>query len=97
MFIPAARTYVNLSADSSNQNFISTTAASLLVHSQRQGTSLNLNWFGISNVTYQTLYSTNLFDWSPYGAPFIGTNGSVTLQVPIGADHVDLRRLQYAG
>jgi hypothetical protein len=92
VFIPASRTYVNLSADATNQNFISTTLASLTMHGQRQGNNLSLNWFGISNVTYQTQISTNLVDWLPYGAPFVGTNGPVILQIPPGPDPADFFR-----
>jgi len=92
VFIPASRTYVNVSNDATNQNFISTTASSLAMSTQRQGNSLNLNWFGINGVTYQTLYSTDLFNWFPYGAPFVGTNGPVTLQIPIGSDPVEFFR-----
>jgi hypothetical protein len=92
VFIPASRIYANVSGDTTNQNFISTTSASLVMHSQKQGNNLNLSWFGINGVTYQTQVSTNLTDWLPYGAPFLGTNGPVILQIPIGPDPADFFR-----
>ena len=92
VFIPGSRNYADVSGDATNQNYISTTAASLVMHGQNQGNSLSLNWFGISNVTYQTQISTNLIDWFPYGAPFVGTNGPVILQIPFGPDPSDFFR-----
>src|SRR5207253_3023844 len=41
VFIPTSRSYANLSADATNQNYISTTLASLVMHSQRQGNNFN--------------------------------------------------------
>ncbi len=37
-------------------------------------------------MTYQTLYSTNLATWLPYGTPITGANGPVQLLLPLGTD-----------
>ena len=83
LFIPAARVYAAVSTDLTNQNFITVSPALLTMHSQLQGANLNLNWFGINGVSYQTLYSTDLINWFPYGTPFIGTNGPINLLAPV--------------
>ena len=45
-----------------------------------------LSWYGIRGMTYQTLYSTNLATWLPYGTPITGANGPVQLLLPLGTD-----------
>jgi hypothetical protein len=52
---------------------------------QVQTNSFMLNWYGISGVTYQPLYSTNLEDWVPYDGTLPGTNGPLQLVVPMDA------------
>jgi len=59
------------------------TSSTLALSSAQQGTNLNLNWYGISGVAYQVLYSSNLVDWVPYNLPVTGTNGPVGLAIPI--------------
>jgi hypothetical protein len=92
LFIPASRSYVNVSTDLTNQNFISASSGALTLHSQKQGPNLSLNWFGINGVTYQTLYSTNLVDWLPYGDVVMGTNGPINVLIPTGNDPADFFR-----
>jgi hypothetical protein len=59
-----------------------------------QDTSMIMNWFGISGVTYQLYSSTNLMDWLPDGDPFPGTNGPVELPVPTAGDPARFFRVQ---
>jgi hypothetical protein len=81
--IPSSRTYSNVSTDLTNQNFLMATTEALALSSQRQGTNLNLNWYGLNGVSYQVLYSTNLLNWAPYSLVITGANGPVSLAVPI--------------
>ena len=83
LFIPPSRTYTNVSTDLTNQNFVMATSAALALTSQRQGTNLNLDWYGINGVSYQVLSSSNLVSWQPYSLPITGTNGPATVVIPI--------------
>jgi len=83
IFIPASRTYTNVSNDLTNQDFVMATSATLALSSQRQGTNVNLNWYGINGVSYQVLYSSNLVNWVPYSLPVMGTNGPASAAIPI--------------
>jgi hypothetical protein len=83
IFIPASRTYTNVSNDLTNQDFVMATSATLALSSQRQGTNVNLNWYGINGVSYQVLYSSNLVNWVPYSLPVTGTNGPASVAIPI--------------
>ena len=83
IFIPPSRTYTNVSTDLPNQNFVMATSAALALTSQRQGTNMNLNWYGINGVSYQVLYSTNLVNWLPYSSPITGSNAAVSVLIPI--------------
>ena len=82
-FIPAARTYSNLSSNAPNQNFLAASPSDFnFSGGQFDGANVNFNWFGIQSVRYQPLYSTNLVDWMPYGPPIIGSNVLATLAFP---------------
>jgi hypothetical protein len=83
LFIPGMRSYADLTSDRTNQNFIMVTSSALALNSQRQGAGLSLGWYGINGVSYQLLYSTDLVNWAPYGAPITGTNGQMTIIAPI--------------
>ena len=83
VFIPPSRTYTNVSNDLTNQNFVMATSSALALSSQRQGTNLNLSWYGINGVSYQMLYSSNLVNWVPYSLPVMGTNGPANTAIPI--------------
>ena len=60
--------------------------------SQRQGANFNLRWFGINGVSYQPLSSTNLVDWLPCEVPLPGTNGVMSVLVPIGSEPIKFFR-----
>jgi hypothetical protein len=83
IFIPPSHTYTNVSNDLTNQNFMMATSTALAFSSQRLGTNLRLNWYGINGVSYQVLYSSNLVNWVPYNLPVTGTNGPAGVAIPI--------------
>jgi hypothetical protein len=83
VFLPASRIYGDVNGDLTNQNFVVITPALLTITQQRQGANLNLSWYGINGVAYQPLYSTDLVTWLPYQDPVIGTNGPLSLLVPL--------------
>ena len=85
LFIPQLRSYAGVSASLTNQNFILVSPAMLTITQQVQGTNLNLSWFGLNGVTYQTLYSTDMLNWLPYQGPMLGTNGPMTCVCPMGS------------
>src|SRR5581483_1073537 len=64
-FIPAARTYTNVTASAANQNFLMVTPHALALTHERQGANFLLGWQGLNGVSYQPVYSTNLVDWWP--------------------------------
>ena len=87
MFIPASRTYTNVATDLNNQNFLPINSSALTLSSQKQGPNLILGWHGINGVRYQLFYSTDLVNWLPFDSgPLLGTNGPMTLPLPIGPD-----------
>jgi hypothetical protein len=94
MFIPQSRVYASVSANLTNQNFVMVAPASLHLTQEQQGTNLNLRWFGINGVRYQPLSSTNLVDWQPYAGPLLGTNGQMSLSVPLGIEPVRFFRFR---
>jgi hypothetical protein len=82
-FLPNARSYSDLAGNTTNQNFLLASGSDFnLSAGQFDGTNLSFNWYGISGVTYQTLSSSNLVDWVPYGPPIMGNNAPLTLTVP---------------
>ena len=54
---------------------------------QVQTNSFVLSWYGISGVTYQPLYSTNLVNWLPYDGGLPGTNGPLLLVLPMDTNN----------
>jgi hypothetical protein len=85
LFIPGSRSYTNVSASLTHQDFVSVSPTNLTMTTVQQGGTLHLTWYGISGVTYQTFYSSDMVQWIPYGQPFPGTNGPVILSVPSDA------------
>ncbi len=95
IFIPPSRTYANVSANLTNQNFVMATSAALELTSHAQNGNLNLSWYGLNGVSYQVLSSSNLVNWIPYSSPLIGTNGPASLAIPIDVTSpVDFFRFQ---
>jgi len=86
MFVPSSRTYANVSASLSNENYLAVSTVAPALATQVQTNTYIVSWYGISGVTYQTLYSTNLVYWLPYGVSLPGTNGPLQVLVPLGTD-----------
>ncbi len=86
IFVPDSLTYTNVTSSVTNQDYVmAQTAAPNLSPGLSQG-NFSMSWTGISGVTYQLLWSTNLVDWQPLGSPLAGTNGPMQLQLPFGAN-----------
>ena len=83
MFVPSSRTYVNVTGAVSNENYLAVSTIAPVLAVQFQTNTCLLNWYGISGVTYQPLYSTNLDEgWLPYDGALAGTNGAMQLLIP---------------
>jgi hypothetical protein len=85
MFVPGSLAYTNVTDSLANQNYLMVPTVAPSLASSLSGTNLSLGWTGISGVTYQAQYSTNLVDWLPYGDVIPGTNGPMQLDLPLGA------------
>jgi hypothetical protein len=81
-FVPVSRHYDNISGSISNQNYVAVTIAPNLA-AELQGTNFVMHWTGISGVSYQLYFSTNLVDWQASAAPIPGTNGPMQLPINI--------------
>ena len=84
-FVPSSRTYTGVTSPIMNQNYLAVSTVAPALTTQVQTNTFMLNWYGISGVTYQPLYSTNLEDWVPYDGTLSGTNGPLQLVVPMDA------------
>ena len=93
MFAPGSITYTNVTAPLTNQNYLMVTTIAPSLSTGLSGTNFLVNWGGLSGVTYQVLWSTNLVNWQPLGSPLPGTNGPMQLVLPIGSDPADFFRL----
>jgi len=93
VFVPSSRTYANLTTTVSNANYVAVSTVAPAFSSQVATNTYILSWQGMSGVTYQALYSTNLVDWVPYGSGLPGTNGPLQLLLPIGTDPAGFYRL----
>ena len=86
--VPSPLTYVNLTAAVSNENYLAVSTIAPVLAMQVQTNTCVLNWYGISGVGYQPLYSTNLVDWLPYTGALPGTNGPMQLLAPMDTNPV---------
>jgi len=86
MFVPARRYYDNISGSISNQNYVAVTTSAPNLAVELQGTNFVMHWAGISGVTYQLYFSTNLIDWQVSSAPIPGTNGPMQFPINIFSD-----------
>jgi hypothetical protein len=85
-FLPAARSYTNVTANLANQDFLMATPPAPMLTVQAQGASLQLGWQGLSGATHQLLCSTNLVDWLPCGPALPGVNEPMRAAVPLGPE-----------
>jgi hypothetical protein len=92
-FVPGSRTYVNLTTAISNENYLAVTTIAPSLALQFKTNTCVLNWYGISGVNYQTLFSTNLVDWLAYGGGLQGTNGPLQLLLPMDTNALEFFRV----
>ena len=83
LFVPSARSYTNLTANVTNQNYTLVKTIAPAISSRQQGTDCHVEWYGISSVGYQPQSSTNLVNWVDFGGSLIGTNGPLGFDFPI--------------
>ncbi len=96
MFVPGALAYTNVTASLTNQNYLMVPTVAPSLASSLSGTNFSLNWAGISGVTYQLLWSTNLVDWQTLGGALAGTNGPMQIVLPLGSDPAAFFRVSAA-
>jgi hypothetical protein len=94
IFLPGSRTYTNLIAAITNENYLAVTSIAPSLTGGIQGTNLLMSWQGLPGVTYQLYYSTNMFDWLPYGDPITGSNTVLQVPIPIGSDPMEYFKVQ---
>jgi hypothetical protein len=82
IFVPSSLSYTNVTGAVSNQNYLAVSTLVPALAMQVQTNTFILSWQGLSGVTYQPLYSTNLVDWLPYTGALSGTNGAMQLLIP---------------
>jgi len=83
MFVPYSRTYDTVSGSISNENYLAVTTIAPNLAALLQGTNIIIGWSGLSGVSYQLYFSTNLVDWQVSSAPIPGTNGPMQLPINI--------------
>jgi hypothetical protein len=86
MFVPGARSYTNVTASVTNQNYVAVTTIAPFVQVSGNSGNLQLGWYGIAGVNYQEFWSTNLIDWYVIGPVIPGTNGMVQVLAPLGPE-----------
>jgi hypothetical protein len=84
--LPGSRSYTNLAASISGENYLVVTTIAPTLSASLSGTNLNLTWFGLPTVMYQLHQSTNLVDWLPIGAPILGNNAVLQVPLPSSVD-----------
>jgi hypothetical protein len=93
-FSPPSTSYANVVASSTNQNYSAfQSVAPALTASQSAG-RWTLNWNGISGVTYQVLWSTNLVTWQPLGSSIPGNSGPMEYSMPAGSNSQEFFQIQ---
>jgi hypothetical protein len=84
VFVPSSRTYANVTTCISNQNYLALSPVAFALTIQVQTNAYIFSWYGIQDLNYQLLYSTDLVDWRPFTGSLPGTNGPLQLVVPFG-------------
>jgi hypothetical protein len=82
-FFPGSLSFTNLNQSVTNQNFTGVPPSGFVLQSVPQAGILYCGWYGLNGVSYQIQYSTNMLTWLPYGAPVIGTNGMMNVDIPL--------------
>ncbi|MDB6026648.1 MAG: hypothetical protein JWM68_2871, partial [Verrucomicrobiales bacterium] len=82
-FLPLSRSYTNVSANVTNQNFVIITPEVMKLSTTSTSSDLTFGIFGVSQMKYQAYSSSNLVDWIPYGSVIIGSNSNISLTLPM--------------
>jgi hypothetical protein len=93
VFVPSFRAYTNIATSISNQYYIAFTTVAPTVTSQLQPPNFSVSWFGLSGVSYQVYYSTDLLNWVLWNGVIAGTNGPAHVVVPAGNQKVGFFRV----
>ncbi|HXP62695.1 MAG TPA: hypothetical protein VN829_19505 [Dongiaceae bacterium] len=86
VFLPASRSYTNVTASLANQDFRMVTPPAPALAVKDRGSNLELAWQGMTGASHQLLWSTNLVDWLPCGPALPGANGPMRVAVPLGPE-----------
>jgi hypothetical protein len=77
----------------SNDNYLAVLTVTPALTARVETNTYALSWYGVSGVTYQPLYSTNLVDWLPYRDVLPGTNGPMQLLMPLNGEPMQFFRV----
>jgi len=93
-FSPPLRTFTNLTADLSGQDFLMIDALTPVLAFTTEGSLRRVTWTGVTGVTYQSQTSINLLDWSNLGSPVPGTNSPLSFTFQTSPDPKRFFRVQ---
>ena len=93
IIVPSIRNYPTLLVDQLGQDFVITTPAAFQLSGSQNNATRNVtfNWYGLKGAQYQLESSSNLVDWTPYGAPYAGGNAPASLAIPPGGPQLFFR------
>ena len=94
VFVPPSMSYTNISGSLTNQNYSMVQTISPTLSTSVSASNFSLNWNGISGVSYQVLWSTNLVTWQSLGNPLTGTNGLMQVVLPSGSNSAEFFEIQ---
>lgn len=92
--VPSSMSYASVTVSITNQNFSAFQSISPTLTASQSAGRWSLNWNGISGVTYQVLWSTNLITWQPLGSPIAGGNGPMEYTMPAGSNAEEFFQIQ---
>ena len=95
IFTPTNRAYAELATDLSGEDFTGALAEPMTLTATRSANTLNLRWPSAVGLQYQLQSATNLpaTTWFDEGAPFPGTGGVLTTNLPTGPEPSKFFRL----
>jgi hypothetical protein len=94
MFVPGSLSYTNITDSLTNQNYLMVSTVAPNIASSASGGNFTMNWYGISGVTYQVLWSPDLINWQPLGNTLAGTNGPMQMVVPSNTNAASFFEIQ---
>lgn len=96
IFTPANRTYAELAADLSGEDFTGALAEAIVLSTTRSANSLHFGWPTAVGLQYQLQSATDLpaVNWLNEGAALPGTGGVLSTNLSIGPEPAKFFRLQ---